>query len=312
MIKRPLFPDLALPVIVSPMFLVSGQELVIAACKSGIVGSFPSLNFRTSEDFEQALIKIETELADFRAANPGASVAPYAVNMTIRIVGSDRFKADLDALKRHRVPVVITSVGEPSPVVDVVHGYGGVVLHDVTTVRHARKAAEAGVDGLILVCAGAGGHAGATSPFALLPQVREFFDGAIVLAGAISEGRGIRAAQVLGADYVYMGTRFIATRESRAREPYKDMLVSEQTHDVVYTNAFSGMHANYLKASIVANGLDPDKLPPPKGLWQPDLPEGVKAWRDVWSAGQGVGLIKDIPTVGELVDRLKAEYDQAR
>jgi nitronate monooxygenase len=227
------------------------------------------------------------------------------------MLGSARFEADLAALRRHKVPVVITSVGEPSPVVEVVHEYGGVVLHDVTTVRHARKAAEAGVDGLILVCAGAGGHAGSASPFALLPQVREFFDKTVVLAGAISDGRGIRAAQVLGADYAYMGTRFIATQESKARAPYKDMLVEEETHDVVYTDAFSGMSANYLRASIVKSGMDPANLPKPKGLWQPDLPEGVKAWRDIWSAGQGVGMIKDIPTVAELVERLSADYKAA-
>jgi len=310
--RHPLFHNVKLPVIVAPMFLVSGVDLVVAACRAGVVGTFPSLNARTPEAFEDMLATIEAELEQHRVATGAAERVPYGVNLTIRLQESKRFEQDLACVQRHRVPLVITSVGDPTEVVQVVLGYGGIVLHDVVNLRHARKAAGAGVDGLILVCAGAGGHAGTASPFALLPQVREFFPGTIVLAGAISDGRSIRAAEVLGADLVYMGTRFIATAESGAKQDYKEMLVSEGTADLVYTNAFSGVPANYLKASIRRTGLDPDNLPPPKGLWQPDLPEGVRAWRDIWSAGQGVGMVADLPPVQTLVDRLQQEYETAR
>ncbi len=293
------------------MFLVSGVDLLVASCKAGIVGTMPSLNGRSADDFAKMLEAIAARLGEHRSAEAAASMAPYAINITLRLLGTDRFRADMAAVRRHKVPIVITSVGDPVKVVEDVHGYGGLVLHDVINVKHARKAANAGVDGLVLVCAGAGGHAGVLNPFAFLPQVREFFDGLIVLAGAISDGRAIRAAQVLGADLVYMGTRFIATRESLAVETYKDMLVSEGTHEVAYTPAFSGVAANYLKASIRRAGLDPDKLPAPRGLWQPDLPPGVKAWRDIWSAGHGVGCIHDILPVADLVSRLETEYRAA-
>lgn len=304
-------PNLRLPVIVAPMFLVSGVELLVASCMAGIVGTMPSLNGRSANDFAKMLEIVESRLSEHRRARPEASIGPYAINMTLRLLGSDRFKADMATVRRHKVPIVITSVGDPARVVEDVHGYGGLVFHDVINVKHARKAADAGVDGLVLVCAGAGGQAGVLNPFAFLPQVREFFDGLIVLAGAISDGRAIRAAQALGADLVYMGTRFIATRESLAVETYKEMLVSEEAQEVAYTPAFSGVAANYLKASIRRAGLDPDNLPAPKGLWQPDLPPGVKAWRDIWSAGHGVGCIHDVLPVANLVSRLEAEYRAA-
>lgn len=296
---------LALPVIAAPMFIVSGPELVIACCRAGIVGTFPSVNARTAEDLEARLGRIETELA--RASAP----APFGVNLICHRT-NQRLATDLTIVSEHRVPVVITSAGDPRQVVERVKRHGATVLADVTDLKWARKAAQAGVDGLILVCAGAGGHAGIMSPFALLPQVREFFDGTIVLAGAISDGRSIRAAQVLGADLVYVGTRFIATSEANASAPYKQMLLDAEATDLVHTDAFSGVPAMMLKASIRQFGLDPDRLPPKKALdVSGELNVEVKAWRDIWSAGQGVGSIHDLPSVGDLVRRLATEYDEA-
>jgi nitronate monooxygenase len=307
---------LRLPVIVAPMFLVSGVDLVVEACKAGIVGSFPSLNARTADGFAEMLTSIESRLSEYRRNVPGSIVGPYAVNLVVRQnwtdeSGSNRSESDLDVVVRHRVPLIVTSVGNPSAVVGAIHDYGGKVYHDVIHLQHARKAAEAGVDGLILVSGGAGGHAGTMNPFAFVAQVRRFFDGDIILAGSIGDGRAVRAAEVLGARFAYMGTRFIATKEAMAPDGYKQMLVAEQTKDIVYTPAFSGVPANYMSASIRAVGMDPANLPKPKGVFDPDLPEGVKAWRDVWSAGHGVGLIDDVPSVAELVDRLEAEYRAA-
>jgi nitronate monooxygenase len=291
---------LALPVIAAPMFLVSGPELVAAACRAGIVGALPAHNARTADGFAEWMAQLDAELA----AIPGA--APLAVN--IPITRGERWQQDMDTLARHRVAIVITANGNPAEVVEAVHGYGGMVFHDVTNITHAKKAAEAGVDGLNLICGGAGGHAGTLNPFAFVPQVRRFFDGIVALAGGIADGRAIRAAQALGADLVYMGTRFIATRESRASDAYKQMLLGEQSQDILYTDAISGMAASFMRSSILQAGLDPDRLPPPKGLHRPDLPAGVKAWRDIWSAGHGVGLVDDIPGVAELVQRLRDEY----
>lgn len=293
---------LRLPVIAAPMFLASGLALTEACRRAGVVGSFPAANARTPEDLDAWFDALEG------ARDPG--LAPYAVNLVL--------SGDLDASPHARVvlkrkpPIVISSVGDPSAIVPRVHDWGGLSFHDVTTVRHAEKAAEAGVDGIILVCAGAGGHAGALNPFALLPQVRARFGGLIVLAGAISDGRSILAAQALGADLVYMGTRFIATEESLANAAYKEMIAAAETKDIVYTPSISGLPASFIRQSIEAAGMDPARLPPPKGLHRADLPEGVRAWRDVWSAGQGVGLVKDTPSVATLVDRLAAEYDAAR
>lgn len=299
---RALSASLTLPVIVSPMFLVSGPDLVIAACKAGLIGSFPALNVRTVERFDEWIDRIEEALANC----PGA--APYAVNLVLARGMDDPMVA---ACMRRKPPIVITSIGDPAPVAALVHEWGGIVLHDITTVRHARKAAEGGVDGVILVCAGAGGHSGAISPLSLTPQVRAFFDGLVVVGGGIGDGSAILAAQALGADLVYMGTRFIATRESMAEDAYKAMVIETGSQDIVYTPAISGLPANFMRPSIEAAGLDPRHLPPPKGLHRPDLPEGVKPWRDIWSAGHAVGLVNDTLPVAALVEQLKREYAAA-
>jgi nitronate monooxygenase len=293
---------LSLPVIAAPMFLVTGPELVIAACKAGVIGALPALNARTPEDFAVWMEQVHAELSQIPDAGP------LAVNVGTKKFGGKRWQADMDLLEKYQVPVVITAIGDPSEVVEIVHSYGGKVFHDATTLAHAQKAAEVGVDGINVICGGAGGHAGILNPFAFVPQVRSFFDGMLCLAGAISDGRSIRAAQMLGADLVYMGTRFIATQESRATREYKQMLVAEQTSGVLYTDSVAGMLGNFMKASMARAGLDPENPPPLKAPHVPDLPEGIKPWRDIWSAGQGVGLIADVPNVADLVARLKAEY----
>lgn len=308
-IAQRLREQLRLPIICSPMFIVSNPEMVIAQCRSGIVGALPVLNARPQPELAVWLTQIEQALA----ATPPEQrhrVAPYGVNLVIR-PNSDRFDADLATCVAHRVPLVITSLGSPAAVARQVHGYGGLVFHDVTTVRHARRALEAGVDGLILVCAGAGGHAGATSPFALLAEVRAFYNGPVVLAGAISDGRSILAAEVMGADFVYMGTRFIATHESGARPEYKAMIVASAAADIVYTPHFSGIPANYLKGSIEASGLDPANLPAVDVAAVRAAGERQKRWKDIWGAGQGVGAIQDLPPTAELVDRLEQQYRSA-
>lgn len=305
---------LSLPVIGSPMFIVSGPELVIAQCKAGIVGSFPALNARPAEMLEQWILRIKKELAEFAAANPGKPIAPFAVNQIVH-QSNDRLAHDVDICVQHEVPIIITSLRSPREVVSKVHSYGGIVLHDVINVRHARKALEEGVDGLILVCAGAGGHAGALSPFALVAEIREFFDGPLVLSGAINNGRSVLAAQAMGADLAYMGTRFIATAEANASEEYKRMLIDATASDIVYTSLFTGVLGNYLKPSVARAGLDPDNLPESdktKMNFGSGGNQKSKAWRDIWSAGQGTGGIKDAPPVAELVARLKQEYAEAR
>jgi len=300
---------LVLPLIAAPMFIVSGVELVLAACRAGVVGTFPSLNCRTIDDLEARLTAIDDALAADAAA--GRHPAPYGVNLICHRTNR-RLAADTALVVRHEVPVVITSGGSPSGIVEQVHDYGGVVLSDVTDARWARKAAAAGVDGLILVCAGAGGHAGTMSPFALLPEVRAFFPGTIVLAGAISDGRAIRAAEVLGADMAYMGTRFIATEEANADARYRHMLIECTADDLIYTDVFSGIPANMLRPSIRQLGLDPDNLPAKNTLdISKELNVDVKAWRDIWTAGQGIATIHDTPSVATLVTRLRAEYEAA-
>ncbi|TPW29086.1 nitronate monooxygenase [Martelella alba] len=289
---------LRLPVIAAPMFLVSGPDLVINACRAGICGTFPALNQRSTAGFAAWLDEIEAGLAD----QPEA--APFGVNLIVHRSNS-RLEADLDEVVRHRVPLVITSLGAARSVVEAVHGYGGLVFHDVISRRHAQKAADAGVDGLIAVSAGAGGHAGTINPFALISEIRAVFSGPIALSGAISSGAQVLAAQAAGADFAYMGTRFIATREALAAEPYKAMLVSAHASDIVYTREISGVNANFLRPSIVAAGLDPDALPPHGA---PDIASEAKAWKSVWSAGHGVGAISDIPGVGALVDQLEEDY----
>lgn len=305
---------LSLPVIGSPMFIVSGPELVIAQCKAGIVGSFPALNARPAEVLEQWLQRITSELDEYRAQHPDKPVAPYAVNQIVH-QSNDRLQHDVEMCVKYKVPIVITSLRAPNEVVDAVHSYGGIVLHDVINIRHAKKALEAGVDGLILVCAGAGGHAGTLSPFALVSEVRQFFDGPLALSGSIAHGRHILAAQAMGADFAYMGTRFIATQEANAVPGYKQMLIDSAAGDIVYSSLFTGVHGNYLKKSIIAAGMDPDNLPEADKSTMSFGSGGSsksKAWRDIWGAGQGVGLIEDVPSVADLVARLKREYDAAK
>lgn len=299
------FSRLRLPVIGSPMFIVSSLDLVEAQCRAGVLGTFPALNARPQEELPRWLEELQGRLEGTHGL--------YGVNLICH-ASNDRLAGDLETCMRFRVPLIITSLRPPAEVVQGAHEYGGLVFHDVTNLRHAEKAVEQGVDGLILVCAGAGGHGGATSPFALLPEVRRIFDGTIVLAGAISDGASIVAAQALGADMVYMGTRFIATREANAVEPYKRMIVESGSRDVAYTNVFSGVHGNYLSKSMIAAGLDPANLPavePGKTYVAGHKREKPKAWKDIWGAGQGVGAIDDIPPVAELVDRLERAYRAA-
>ncbi len=302
---------LSLPVIASPMFILSGPELVIAECLAGVVGAFPALNARAPETLDDWLRRIKTELAAARALDPTRRIAPFAVNQIVH-ASNDRLAQDMETCVAHEVPLIITSLRAPGEVVRQAHSYGGVVFHDVTTVRHAEKALEAGVDGLILVCAGAGGHAGTLSPFALLSEVRRFYDGPIALAGAITTGDGILAAQALGADLAYMGTRFIATAESRAVPAYKEMIAGSAASDILYSPFFTGVPGNYLKPSVVAAGLDPEALPHGDKSAMNFGSGRVKAWRDVWGAGQGVGTISDAPPVANMVARLVDEYAQAR
>jgi nitronate monooxygenase len=303
---------LTLPVIGAPMFIVSVPDLVIAQCKSGIVGGFPALNARPKELLEDWIVEIKAALAEFEATS-GRKVAPFAVNQIVH-GSNDRLEHDVDVCVRQRVPIVITSLRPPAEVVRAVHGYGGIVLHDVISIRHAEKALEQGVDGLILVSAGAGGHAGTLSPFALVSEVRRFYQGTVILSGAIASGRAILAVQAIGADLAYIGTRFIATREANASDDYKRMLVENAAKDIVYTDAISGVHGNYLRPSLVAAGLDPDNLPvgdKERMNFAAGRRNRPAAWKDIWGAGQGLGSIADVPAVGELVDRLRGEYRAA-
>jgi nitronate monooxygenase len=299
---------LRIPVICAPMFIAGNPKLVIEQCKAGVVGSFPALNARPKEALDQWLTEIESALA----GQPG--VAPYAVNQIVH-KSNDRLEHDVEVCIRHKVPITITSLRAPDDVVAKIHAYGGIVLHDVISVRHAHKALEAGVDGLILVCAGAGGHAGTLSPFALIGEVRRFFDGPLILSGAISSGDAVLAAQAAGADLAYIGTRFLATPEASVPERYKEEILSATAADIVYTDLFSGVHGNYLKHSIVAAGLDPLNLPksdPAKMNFGTAGGAGKKVWRDIWSAGQGVGQIDAVIPVAQVVDQLAAEYVAAR
>jgi nitronate monooxygenase len=315
-LKNPkeLFADLRVPVVGAPMFLVSGPELVIEQCKAGIIGSFPALNARPQEQLDLWLTQIENALAEHRRNNPSAKVAPYAVNLIVN-AANKRLEQDFEICAKHKVPIIITSLQAPRDIAKRVHEYGGIVFHDVVRVRHAEKALEAGVDGIILVCGGAGGHAGRINPFALTNEVRRIFDGPLILAGAITNGAGVLAAQAMGCDAAYMGTRFIATRESLAVDAYKQMLVDSNAEDIVYTPFFSGVHGSYLKPSIRNAGLDPDNLPVPTGedkLQYRSRDERPKTWKEIWGAGQGVGNIDAVLPTGELVDRIVEEYGAAK
>jgi len=283
---------LSLPAIAAPMFLVSGPELVIETCRAGVIGTFPALNQRTTDGYEAWLKEIRDRL------EPDS--APFGVNLIVHRT-NPRFPEDLAVTVKHEVPLVITSLGAVRDVVEAVHSYGGLVFHDVINLRHARKAAEAGADGLIAVCGGAGGHAGTLNPFAFIDEIRGFFDKTIILSGSISNGRQVAAAEMMGADLAYLGTRFIATRESLADEAYKQMILDAAAQDIVYTPSISGVHANFLRPSLIAAGLDPENLPPPG---QMNVGHEAKAWKEVWSAGHGVGGVSDIPTCADLCRRL--------
>jgi nitronate monooxygenase len=304
--------NLSLPVIASPMFIASGPALVAAQCKAGIVGAFPALNARPAELLDTWLTDLKRELDEFREGNPGKPVGPIAVNQIVH-QSNDRLAHDVEVCVKHRVPIIISSLRAPPPeMLDAIHSYGGIVLHDVISIRHAKKALEAGVDGLILVAAGAGGHAGSLSPFALVGEVRKFFKGPLALSGSIATGDAILAALAMGADFAYIGSRWLATRESNVSDDYRDAIVESAAADVVYTNLFTGVHGNYLKKSIINAGLDPDALPESDKSKMSFGSGSAKAWRDIWGAGQGVGLMEDVPTVAEMVERLKGEYDAAR
>lgn len=301
--------QMRLPVISAPMFIVSNPQMTIAQCASGIIGSIPALNARPQSKLDEWLTQIDTGLADLKKNQPARIVAPYAVNQIVH-QSNDRLMDDMAVCAAHKVPIIITSLRAPDRIVEQVHGWGGVVFHDVTTLRHARKALDAGVDGLILVCAGAGGHAGTLSPFALLAEVRQIFDGPVALSGSITRGQDILAAQAMGADFAYMGTRFIASEEANAAAAYKQMLIDAQASDIVYTPFFSGIPGNYLMPSIAAAGLDPSNLQVAPGS-KPSFGKDRKPWRDIWSAGQGVGGIADIAPVQDIVDSLEQEYRTA-
>jgi nitronate monooxygenase len=303
---------LRLPVIGSPMFIISGPELVIAQCKAGVIGAFPALNARPAAQLDEWICQIVEELAAWDRDHPEAPAAPFAVNH-ISHRTNDRLEQDLDVTCRRRVPVIITSLGARPEVYDAVHASGGVVMHDVISAAHGRSAVEKGADGLIAVAAGAGGHAGALSPFALVQELREFFDGPLALSGAIATGRSILAAQAMGADLAYIGSAFIATQEARAAPGYKQMIVDSSGEDIVYSNLFTGVQGNYLKPSIAATGLDPDHLPASDPSKMNFGSGGdAKAWRDIWGCGQGIGAIQQVVAAGERVAELAAQYQDAR
>jgi nitronate monooxygenase len=304
---------LRLPVIGSPLFIISNPDLVIAQCKAGIVGSFPALNARPAAMLDEWLHRITEELAAWDRDHPETPAAPFAVNHIVHKT-SDRLEHDLEASTKWKAPIVITSLGAREDVNAEVHSYGGVVLHDVINDRFARKAIEKGADGLIPVAAGAGGHAGTLSPFALIQGLREWFDGPIALSGSIAHGRAVLGAQAMGADLAYVGSAFIATQEANADPAYKQMIVDSTGEDIVYTNLFTGIHGNYLRPSIEKSGLDPDNLPTSDASAMNFGSGGnskAKAWRDIWGCGQGIGAVKEIPTAAEMIARLADEYDQA-
>jgi nitronate monooxygenase len=307
---------LSIPAIGSPLFIVSGPDLVIAQCKAGIVGSFPALNARPAALLDEWLHRIKEELAAHDKAHPDRLSAPFAVNQIVH-KSNNRLDEDMAVCEKHKVPMVITSLGAREELNQAVHGWGGITFHDVINQKFARKAIEKGADGLVLVAAGAGGHAGAISPFAFVAETRQWFDGPIALSGAIGNGQAIRAARVLGADFAYIGSAFIATQEANAPDNYKAMIASSSADDIVYSNLFTGVHGNYLKPSIVAAGMDPDNLPvsdPSKMNFGTDASgerNKPKAWKEIWGSGQGIGSIDKVQPVADLVARLKKEYEAA-
>jgi nitronate monooxygenase len=305
--------NLSIPVVAAPLFIISRPNLVIAQCKAGVVGSFPALNARPQELLSDWIKEIKDELGEYQAQNPGKKVAPFAVNQICHL-SNDRLLADVETCVKHEVPIIITSLRPPADLVKAIHSYGGLVFHDVINTRHAQKAVSEGVDGLILVCAGAGGHAGALSPFALLRETREWYDGTILLSGAISDGYSVASALAMGADLAYVGTRFIATQESEAEDEYKQMLIDSSAKDVVYTNYFSGVHGNYLSPSVIKSGMDPDNLPEAdktKMNFNSGGNAAKKVWKDIKGCGQGLSPIKDSPAVSDLVENMKKEFAEA-
>ena len=311
MSDKPAFiKELSLPIVAAPMFLISGPQLVIECCKNGIVGTFPALNQRTSEGFEEWLIEINSSLKEFEEQT-GKKAAPFGVNLIVHST-NPRLEADVNLCIKYKVPLIITSLGAVSEVVDAIHSYGGLVFHDIIKKRHAEKAAEAGVDGLILVAAGAGGHAGTINPMPLVAEIKKFFHKTILLSGCISTGRDIASALQMGADLAYMGTRFINTNESKATPEYRQMIIDAGASDVVYTAAISGVHANFLGASLKAAGITEEDLKKDRKIdFGKELDTEAKAWKTIWSAGQGSALIKDSLPVTELVSNLKSEFKQA-
>ncbi len=305
--------NLRLPVVASPLFIISHPELTLAQCKAGVVGAFPALNARPESQLDEWLAMMTEDLANYNAANPEKPAAPFAVNQIVH-TSNKRLEHDLGLCVKYKVPIVISSLGAVPEVNAAIHSYGGIVLHDIINNRHANSAIRKGADGLIAVATGAGGHAGTLSPFALVQEIREWFDGPLLLAGAIANGGAILAAQAMGADMAYIGSPFIATTEARASHAYKQAIVEAQAGDIVYSNYFTGIHGNYMKASIIAAGMDPDNLPvaDPSKMDFGAATSGAKAWKDIWGAGQGVGAVKAVEPVSALVDRLASEYAAAK
>lgn len=302
-----------LPVIAAPLFIVSGPELVIAQCKAGIIGSFPALNARPSGTLEKWIVRIKLELKEYQEANPDKVVAPFAVNQICH-PSNNRLEEDMGVCVKHEVPIIITSLQANQQVYDATHSYGGIILHDVTNIRHTKKALSMGADGIIAVCAGAGGHAGTLSPFALIPEIRKFFDGPILCSGSMSTGGSVAGAIGIGADMAYMGTRFIATDEANAQPEYKQEIVDSSGSDIVYSPLFTGVHGNYLRGSIEKAGMDPDNLPTADKTSMNFGSGGnsdKKAWKDIWGAGQGVGTIDSSTSVADVVNTLEAEFKAA-
>lgn len=305
--------NLSVPVVGSPLFIISNPKLVIAQCKAGIVGSFPSLNARPLSQLDEWFAEITEALAAHDKANPDNPAAPYAVNQIVHN-SNDRLMEDLQLCVKYKAPIVITSLGAVPKVNEAIHSYGGIVLHDIINNRHANSAIRKGADGLIAVAAGAGGHAGVTSPFALIQEIREWFDGPLLLSGAIANGGAVLAAQAMGADLAYIGSAFIATDEARADEAYKEMIADSEAKDIIYSNLFTGIHGNYLKPSIARSGMDPDDLPEadPSKMDFGSGSDRPKAWKEIWGAGQGIGAVKEVVPAAELVERLKREYAEAK
>ena len=310
----PILQNLEMPIVAAPMFIVSGPELVIAQCKAGIVGSFPALNARPADELEKWIVRIKLELEQYQKDNPGKKVAPFAVNQICH-PSNNRLDHDNEVCRKHEVPIIITSLQANQDVYDSTHSYGGIILYDVVNIRHSKKALSMGADGLIAVCSGAGGHAGRLSPFALIPEIRQFHDGPLLLSGSISTGGSVAGALAIGADLAYIGTRFIASKEANAVDGYKQEIIDSSGEDIVYSSLFTGVHGNYLKGSIEKAGLDPANLPTADKSSMNFGSSGntdAKAWKDIWGAGQGVGSVHNAPSMQEIIDIFKAEYTDAQ